>query len=365
MSKAPRKTVIAAYRSDLTAFARKSFLVLNPGATWVDNWHIEAICYQLQRVISGCCNRLIITAPPRTLKSHLGSVVLPAYLLGRDPTKRIIGVSYSQILSEKHGLDCRRLIESPWYRSVFPNVRLARSTAVEVATDLGGYRLATSTEGTLTGRGGNPIIIDDPLNANDAYSSAAREAVNSWYSTTLLSRLDDPSGAIVVIMQRLHEDDLIGHLRKLGDWDTLNLPAIAPNDIEAPLSDYRKHFWKKGELLHPARLSQAVLDDRKRNMGTDVFNAQYLMAPIPEAGNMIRRHWLKYYDPPLPRQQGDLIVQSWDTAMKGGPANDYSVCLTFLVRNKNEYYLLDVFRKHLEFQGSIEGGYSTCFQIWH
>jgi predicted phage terminase large subunit-like protein len=352
MSKAPPKAAIAAYRSDLTAFAGKSFLILNPGATWVDNWHIEAICYQLQRVISGRCNRLIVTAPPRTLKSHLGSVVLPAFLLGLDPTKRIIDVSYSQILSEKHGLDCRRLIEHHWYRTVFPSVRLVRSTAAEIETDRGGYRLATSTEGTLTGRGGNPIIIDDPLNANDG--GAAREAVNRWYSTTLLSRLDDPSGAIVVIMQRLHEDDLVGHLMKLGQWDILNLPAIAPNDIEVPLSDYRKHFWKKDELLHPARLSHAVLADRKRNMGTDVFNPQYLMAPTPEAGNMIRRDWLKYYDPPLARQEGDLIVQSWDTAMKGGPANDYSVCLTFLVRNKNEYYLLDVFRKRLEFQDLLK-----------
>jgi hypothetical protein len=135
-------------------------------------------------------------------------------------------------------------------------------------------------------------------------------------------------------MQRLHEDDLVGHLIKLGQWEVLNLPATAPFDMSVPLSDYRKHLWKKGELLHPARLSQAVLDDLKRNMGTDIFNAQYGMAPVPETGNMIYRDWLKYYDPPLARQAGDQIVQSWDTAMKAGPTNDYSVCLTFLIRNK-------------------------------
>jgi predicted phage terminase large subunit-like protein len=300
--------------------------------------------------MSGQCNRLIINLPPRCLKSHVGTIAMPAYMLGLDPTKKIVCVSYSQNLSEKHGLDCRRLIEHPWYRAVFPGVRLDRSAATEVATDRGGYRLATSTEGTLTGRGGDPVILDDPLNANDAYSSAARQGVNQWYSRTLLSRLDDPArAAFVVIMQRLHEDDLVGHLMKLGPWEVLSLPAIAPSDMSIPLSDYRSHLWKEGELLHPARLSQAVLDDLKRNMGTDVFNTQYGMAPASEAGNMIRRDWLKYYDPPLARQAGDQIVQSWDTAIKGGPTNDYSVCLTFLIRNKNEYHLIDVFRKQIEF----------------
>jgi predicted phage terminase large subunit-like protein len=294
---------------------------------------------------------LIINLPPRCLKSHIGSIALPAYMLGLDPTKKIVCVSYSQSLSEKHGLDCRRLIEHPWYRTVFPGVHLDRSAATEVATDRGGYRLATSTDGTLTGRGGDPIIIDDPLNANDADSRYAREGVNRWFSRTLLSRLDDPArAAIIVIMQRLHEDDLSGHLMELGQqWNVLNLPAIAPFEMSVPLSDYRTHHWKKGELLHPARLSQAVLDDRRRSIGTDIFNAQYLMAPVPESGNMIRRHWLKYYEPALERQPGDQVVQSWDTAMKDGPSNDYSVCLTFLIRNKNEYYLIDAFRRQIEF----------------
>jgi predicted phage terminase large subunit-like protein len=247
------------------------------------------------------------------------------------------------------------LIEHPWYRTVFPGLRLDRSAANEVATDRGGYRLATSTDGTLTGRGGDLVVLDDPLNANDAYSITAREGVNRWYSRTLLSRLDDPvRAAIIVIMHRLHEDDLVGHLIKLGQWKVLNLPAIAPFDMSVPLSHYRKHLWKKDELLHPARLSHAVLEDRKRNMGTDAYYAQYMGAPSPEAGNMIRRNWLKYYDPPLARQAGDQIVQSWDTAIKVGPANDYSVCLTFLIRNKNEYHLIDVFRKQMEFQDLLK-----------
>ena len=160
MSKAPPKVMIAAYRGDFPSFARKSFSVLNSGTRYFHNWHFSAICYQLQRVISGQCNRLIVNLPPRCLKSHIGSIALPAYMLGLDPTKKIVCVSYSQSLSEKHGLDCRRLIEHPWYGTVFPGVRLDRSAATEVATDRGGYRLATSTDGTLTGRGGDPVILD-------------------------------------------------------------------------------------------------------------------------------------------------------------------------------------------------------------
>jgi len=355
MSKAPPHVMMTAYRRDLLTFSRKSFSVSNSGTQWKDNWHLEATCYQLRRVLQGNCKRLIITLPPRSLKSHLGSIALPAYMLGIDPTSKIVSVGYSQSLSEKHSSDFRRLVESSWYGSVFPGVRLARSTAAEIETDRGGYRLATSTEGTLTGRGGDVIILDDPLNAKDGYSKHARDNTNRWYSTTLPTRLNDPStSAIVIIMQRLHEDDTVGYVSKLGHWDILNLPAIAPADMYVPLSDCRKYFWRRGELLHPARLSQAVLEDRKRDMGTDAFNAQYLMAPIPEFGNIIRRDWLKSYDPPLVPQAGDLVVQSWDTAMKAGVANDYSVCHTFRVRNKNEYYLVDVLQKRLEFQDLLK-----------
>jgi predicted phage terminase large subunit-like protein len=345
----------AVYRGDFHAFARKSFEVLNPTASWVDNWHLQAISYQLERVRRGLCRRLIITLPPRSLKSHFGSIAWPAYILGRDPTKKIVCVSYSQELAGKHAADCRRLIDSAWYKGLFVNVRLERNTASELETDLGGYRLTTSTEGTLTGRGGDPIIIDDPMNAKDGYSKTNREAAKSWYSSTLVSRLDDPSaGAIVIIMQRLHEDDLVGYVMQLDDWDVLNLPAVAPDDIKIALSDNTSYTWKKGELLHEARLPASTLKTLKQTMGSDIFNAQILQAPVPESGNSLKRHWLKYYDvAPVP-QQGDYVVQSWDTAMKTGPANDYSVCLTFQVCNKNEYYLLDVFRERLEFQDLLK-----------
>jgi hypothetical protein len=203
--------------------------------------------------------------------------------MGRKPAVKILCVSYSQDLVNKHGGDCRRLIEGPWYQGVFPNVRLRRSTADEIETDEGGYRLSTSTEGTLTGRGGGLIIIDDPLNAKDTYSKTAREAVNRWFSNSLVSRLDDPvTGAIIVIMQRLHDDDLVGYLMKLGGpWEIFNLPAVAPEDIDIPLSDHKGYRWKKGELLHEARLPWSILEAKKREMGTDAW-------PCPSSGRSRR-----------------------------------------------------------------------------
>jgi len=274
-------------------------------------------------------------------------------MLGRDPSKKIVCISYSQELAGKHAADCRRLMESAWYKNLFPNVCFIRNTASELDTDKGGYRFTTSIDGTLTGRGGDPIIIDDPMNANDG--KAGRDAVNKWFRATLSTRLDDaPGGAIVVIMQRLHEDDLVGNLMKLGNWEVVNLPAIAPEDIEVLLSDHDRYLWKKDELLHPARLPASTLANLKQTMGIDLFNAQFLQTPVPETGNMINRDWLKFYDSTPVVQQDDRVVQSWDTAMKTGVANDYSVCLTFLIRNKNEYNLLDVFRKRLEFQDLLK-----------
>lgn len=340
----------AVCRTDLHAFTQKCFAILNPGTFWHSNWHQEAISYQLEKVRRGLCRRLIITLPPRSLKSHFGSVALPAYVLGHDPSKKIICVSYSQDLAGKHASDFRRLMESDWYRLIFPGVRLTKNTAGEIETDRGGFRLTTSVDGTLTGRGADLIILDDPMNANDGYSKAAREATNRWYSRTLITRLDDPSrGAIILIMQRLHEDDLVGYLRRTDGWDILNLPAIAQEDIDVLLSDTKALHWKKGELLHPSRLPTAELDSFKQNMGTDNFNAQFLQAPIPDTGNFLKRDWIKFYDIPPVAQSGDQVVQSWDTAMKAGVNNDYSVCLTFRIRNRNEYYLTDVLRKRLEF----------------
>jgi hypothetical protein len=232
------------------------------------NWHLEAIAYYLTRVLEGEIKRLIITIPPRSLKSICGSVCFPAFALGHDPTTRIICVSYAESLARKHANDCRAVMRSDMYNRLFPKTRIssAKDTEVEFATTLGGNRLSTSVGGTLTGLGGNLIIVDDPLKPQDAYSELARDSVKQWYSNTLLSRLDDKNNdAIVVIMQRLHTDDLVGHLLEQEGWTQLNLPAIAESEHDVPLGPGHFHVRRPGDLLHPEREPRTVLDELKRS----------------------------------------------------------------------------------------------------
>lgn len=340
----------AVLRSDFQSFAQKSFTELNPGSTWEPNWHIDATCHHLEQVRRGTITRLIINMPPRSLKSHIASVAFPAYCLGLDPTLKFICASYSQELAAKHASDFRRVLDTDWYSRVFGHGTLFKNTENEVQTQEGGFRFATSVGGTLTGRGGDIILIDDPLSAAEAYSKTSRERANSWFSTTLLSRLDNKkTGAIIVIMQRLHPEDLTGHLLEEHSWTLLSLPAIAPDDRKIAIAAERFHLWRKGEVLHEAREPVTVLDQIKRQVGADTFNAQYLQAPLPETGNLLKRSWLQNSEMTPIKQPGDQVVQSWDTAMKATDTSDYSVCLTFLVRNKNQYYLTDVYRDRPEF----------------
>ena len=340
----------AILRSDFGSFVQKSFVELNPGCRFEANWHIDAVTYHLARVMGGQTTRLIVNLPPRSLKSHIGSVAFPAFALGQDPTQKIICVSYSQDLADKHASDFRRVMTANWYRRAFPHQSLLKNAESELQTAQGGFRFATSVGGTLTGRGGNTIIIDDPLNAAEAHSKTNREKVNSWFSNSLLSRLDDKqTGTIIVIMQRLHPEDLTGYLLERGNWDNLCLPAIAPEDKSIAVSDHRTYSWKKNEVLHPAREPLASLDQLKAQLGAETFNSQYLQAPLPETGNLLKRPWLQVYENTPVRQDGDQVVQSWDTAMKATDTSDYSVCLTFLVRNRSRYFLLDVYRDRPEF----------------
>jgi hypothetical protein len=225
----------AAARTDLYTFVQAAFPIVAGGKSLRRNWHLEAMTAALTDVLDGKTRRLIITVPPRSLKSICSSVALPAFALGHDPSCRIICVSYSEVLSRKHGNDCRALMHSPLYHRIFPQTRISPSkdTETEIMTTAGGLRLTTSVGGTLTGRGGNFLTIDDPLKPQDAQSESARESLKQWYSSTLLSRLDHKSeGSIIVVMQRLHPDDLVGHLLEQGGWTHLNLPGDRRNGVQ-------------------------------------------------------------------------------------------------------------------------------------
>ena len=201
-------------RRDFTWFAARCFEELNPQTNLAMNWHLEIIAAKLVEVRRGKIRRLIINLPPRHLKSLMASVAFPAWCLGHDPSAQILCVSYAQDLADKLARDCRSIMMSPWYRRIFRTCLAPHRQAVEeFITARQGYRLATSTGGMLTGRGADIILIDDPLKPDEALSDAQRKTANDWFSHTLYSRLNDKrSGAIVIIMQRLHEDDLVGHV---------------------------------------------------------------------------------------------------------------------------------------------------------
>ena len=224
-------------------------------------------------------------------------------------------VSYSDFLARNHANDFRLVVSHPIYQATFPTMWLDRESDREITTTKRGKRIATSIEGTLTGLGGNLIVIDDPLKLGDAMSEAVRARVIEWYRSTLLSRGDDKTAArIVVVMQRVHQNDLVGYLQEEGGFQVLNLPAIAQRTQTYELGGGRTYTRQKGELLHPEHEPAHVLTELKREMGPIAFSAQYQQTPIPPGGTIIKRKWLVSYDN-VYHQADDRIVMSWDVAL--------------------------------------------------
>ena len=352
----------AIYRQDFYSFLQRVFADVGGNANFQPNWHIEVIVHYLQLVMEGKERRLIINLPPRHLKSIICSVALPAYILGKNPRERILCVSYSDELSSKLASDCRNVIESAWYKAAFPGTRLSssRRSINDFETTLGGGRFSTSMGGTITGRGGNYLIIDDPIKTADSNSEVLREKVNDSYGTTLYSRLDNKKeGRIIVVMQRSHENDFTGYLLASDpSFKQIKMPIIAEEDecwtVRNRLTGKEKTYCRKvGELLHPGRDSQEEVNRMREFLGAYNFAGQYQQNPTSRGGNVIKREWLKFYNPQELHQQiisGQVhpfaLIQSWDTASKIGEDNDFSVCITAL-NTIEKTYILDVFRDKL------------------
>jgi Terminase RNaseH-like domain len=228
----------------------------------------------------------------------------------------------------------------------------ARKAVNDFTTTAGGTRMATSVGGVLTGRGADVIVIDDPLKPDQALSDVGRKAVNEWYDNTLLSRLNNKrTGCIIIVMQRLHQDDLIGHVLLQDDWTVLSFPAVAEEPECVPFSTpygIRRFIRQPGEALHPDREAVAEYEAMRRRIGLYNFSSQYQQRPIPVSGNLIKREWLRSYGPDDVPRRFMRIVQSWDTVAKTSELNDYSVCTTWGVEREN-YYLIDVFRRRLNY----------------
>ena len=324
-------------RHSLMAFVEYTFAELFPQTPFSDSPHLAIIAGKLEECAAGKCKRLIICLPPRSLKSVMASVAFPAWVLGKFPHKQIICASYGQSLSDKHARDTRTIMTSAGYQRAF-------------ATRLSRQKL--SVGGVLTGRGGDILIIDDPIKPGDVFSETLRQAVNDWYDNTLLSRLNNKQdGVIIVVMQRLHQDDLVGHLLELDKWDVLSFPAIAEEDeLHTAETEFGpiEFARKAGEVLDARRETPATLQQLKEQLGEYLFQSQYQQNPIPVGGAIIKTDWLRYYTPDTLPTRFSTKVQSWDTANTSGEFSDYSVCTTWGVLN-GKYYLLDVFRQRLQY----------------
>jgi len=341
-------------RHDLFAFIERSFYELNAQASFSPSPHIEVMAARLECCRRGDIRRLIVNQPPRSLKSHAVSVAYPAWILGHNPTAQIICASYGQDLADKHARDCRTLMSSAFYQRLFPRTRLSieKQSVNEFMTTAQGFRMSTSVGGVLTGRGADLIILDDPLKPDDAMSQTRRTSVNEWYDNTLVSRLNSKeTGVIIIVMQRLHQDDLVGHVWDQENWQVSSFPAIAREDeihlIESPLG--RRRFERKvGEVLQPDRESLSTLKALRQTIGEYNFASQYQQDPMPLGGAIVKTEWLKYYEPNDAPSRFSCILQSWDTANKSGELNDFSVCTTWGA-NHGAYYLISVFRRRLNY----------------
>jgi hypothetical protein len=347
---------LAEYRyilgNDFRTFLQCAFYELNSQTSFIVGDHIETIASKLEACRRGEIRRLIIKLPPRNLKSLGASIAFPAFLLGHNPAEQIICVSYGQDLADKLARDTRNLMYSSWYRALFSTRIEERHAVHDFATNENGGRMATSVGGVLIGRGANFIVLDDPLKHDEALSETRRQAVSDWYDNSLVSRLNDKAtGCIIIVMQRLHQDDLVGHVLGRDNWELVSFPAIAEANeahlIESPFG--RRLFRRKpGEALHPERESLHTLAKIRRDIGEYNFASQYLQSLTPPGGAMVTTEWLKFYEAGAEPARFDWIFQSWDTANKAGQLNDYSVCTTW-GRAGQLFYMLDVFRKRLNY----------------
>ena len=341
-------------RNDFSFFCRGAFKTLLPTTTILWSWYLDLIANKLEDTLHGRCRNLMINIPPRYGKSLIASTAFPAFILGHDPSAEIVCVSYGQDLAEHTAINTRRLMTSPMYEDTFATRLVSRRAKLsELRTTEGGTRLATSIDGMLTGRGGNFLIIDDPLKPSEAASRTQREAVNRWYDNTTITRSNDKeNGVKIVIMQRLHEDDLVGHLLRRGDWELLCLPAVAEADERheiRTISGTKVIVRREGEALHPERESLERIKEVREAMGPYVHAAQYQQRPSPEGGGIVKLEWFNRFDLAHP-PKFDRVVLSWDTASQPSELSDYSCCTIWGVSGRKAF-LIHVYRERVDYPG--------------
>src|SRR5207248_1797729 len=335
--------------------------VLNPTRPLIWSWHYDYLCEMLTLVKQRRLLRLIINIPPRTLKSTLVTVIYPSWVWLTEPEHNFLTASYSLDLSTEHSVTRRSLLQSPWFQRLFGDrFQLAgdRNQVAQYANDRRGQMIATSVGATTMGRGCDTAILDDPVSADQAVSDAERTTANTWIDATLRSRLNDPArGAIVVVMQRLHELDATGFLleQEPGVWTHIRIPLVAEEDETwtFPISG-RIVQRKTDDVLMPERFTSNVVQQLQgRRL---IFAGQYQQRPAPAEGNFIKRKEVGYYggidpttgqpDEQLPAYFDRKLV-SVDCAFKDTATADYVAILVVGVKGRKRY-VLNVVNRHLD-----------------
>jgi predicted phage terminase large subunit-like protein len=353
------------HRQSLKYFLRMAFAEFHPNEPPLAlDWYMLAMVHAAEQTYFGDCRRLAVNVPPRHGKSITYAVALTAWLLGRDPTSKILVATYNEDLARLHDRMVKRLMQSRAYRRAFPktviDIKITRQ--LEIYTTAGGFRMAVTTGGSATGFGGDTIILDDCMKAQDASSEAERLRVRDWYRGTIGTRLNNKGeGVIISIQQRLHEDDLTSYILQAGAVH-LNLPAIATKRENIPIGPGKVHERHPGDVLSPNREDRETLDRLRRELGPRNFDTQYQQDPTPADGNVVRPEWFPRYAEPPERNECRKVVQSWDTAWSDDPDAAFSVCTTWGAYN-DQWYLLDVLRERIAFH-DLRARVIQMWRLW-
>lgn len=338
------------------AYIAKVFATVEPGKVFAPNWHIDCIAEYLHAVKEGHIKRLLITIPPRELKSIAVNVAWPTWLMGANPGVQIMSGSYAERLSTKHSMARRFVMQSEWWRATFPAYQFApdEQNKAKFSSTARGHCVAVTVGGSVTGEGGDYIIIDDPVKREDAYSTVKRKTANDWIDQTINTRLNDPMrGGIVMIMQRFHQDDPAGHVLELGGWEHLDIPRLCESTTTYSIGSY-SHTYKRGETLNPVRVSLDAIPAMQKALGSVAWISQQQQRPADESTSIFPRKYWRYYDAlPVPIEEMDETAQTWDMTFKAGEDTAYVVGQTW-ARHRANKYLVDQVRERMEFTAALK-----------
>ena len=340
-------------RNNLLSFISVTYKDYKIG--WVHQEICETLDLFLKDLIDGKRPRLIITMPPRSGKSEIVSRRFPAYFLGKYPDLSIISVSYSASLAEDFSRDVQRIIDSDEYKKIFPNTKLSdkkdknykRTSDFFEIVDHKGVYCSAGVGGSITGKGCDILIIDDPIkNRQEANSETVRKKIYDWYSSTAYTRLS-PIGGVIMMCTRWHLDDLIGKVlsdKNQKPFHVISYPAIAEHD---------EPHRKQGEALHPERFSLEILNEIKSTLSTADWLSLYQQKPVPEGGAIFETSKLRYYDESSEPKRFDQIVGSWDMTFKENKTSDFVVGQLW-GRKGADFYLLDMVRDRMDFVKTLK-----------